>query len=291
MRFLFLFIFFIIGSCIYATDVSFVVYHSKGTVMKTGAKTPLKKGDQLLLKDAVTLGSSSQLVLLCSNYKVIQINKAGAYPVKTLLGLCNKNAASYNSAYFKYVWEQFTSPEGSPDKNPTDYMKNVGAVSRGCNEVATSMRSDTTHFYRGELPVFWNSIYKTSYAVVYDQLYDGAVLKKIPLKKDQPFLLGDLLRGLPAGNYYWQVAGSEGSACERKYVQVWEKKVYKKSIASLVKDIPKYSQAEKAFATAFTLQENFFMAEALTWYKKAAKQEPNNPIYNKAIESFYEKNF
>lgn len=275
----------------FASDVSFVVYHSKQSILKTGAPKALKKGDQLSSKDIVWVGTSGQLVLLCSNYKIIQVSKPGAYTVKALLAMCNKTAASYNTAYFKYVWEQFTRPEGSPDKNPEAYMKNVGAVSRGCNEVTVSIRSDTTHFYAGHLPIFWSAVYDSAYATLYEHAYDGAALRKIPLLKGQPLELGDLLAGVPAGSYYWQVEGSQGSACERKYLELWKKERYKKQIAALLKDIPPSTPAEKAFAAGFLMQEHFFFAEAIKWYRKAIKLEPENSTYNKAIETFYEKNF
>ncbi len=291
MRILFLLFFLIPGFQSFAIDISFVVYHSKGAVMKKGNKKPLKKGDRLLPQDIVNLEGTSQLVLVCSNYKVIQLKKPGAYAVKSLLQLCIKSAAAYNSAYFKYVWDQFTNPEGSPDKNPGEYMKNVGAVSRGCNEYGTSLQSDTVHYYAGSLPVYWRSAFDTVYATVYDQLYDGVAIKKILLQKNQPFLLQSLLQDLPPGNYYWQLEGPQGSACERKYLQLWDKKTYQNQVTSLLKNIPPATSADEAFARAFVLHEHFFMAEALVWYQKAAKLEPKNPIYNKAIEAFYEQNF
>ncbi len=291
MRFIILYFLLAVSPGAFATDVSFVVYYSNGTPMKSGTKKPLKKGDQLFLKDVITIAAPGKLVLLCSNYKAIQLNKPGTYSVKNLLGSCGKSTESYSNAYLKYVWEQFTSPEGSPEKDPSAYMKNVGAVSRGCMEVSTSVKSDTLRFYAGTFAISWSASYQTSQAAVYDQPYDGTALKTLSLQEDKPFEMKDMLRGLPAGNYYWQIQGPNGTNCERKYVQVWNKKTYSQQLSSIRKAIIPSSPAEEAFATGFALQENFFMAEALSWYEKAAKLEPNNPIYKKATETFYDKNF
>ena len=289
MRFLFLVLFLACSIILHATDIAFVVYHSKGANTKAGSKSRLKKGDQLLLKDILTLGEESQLVLVCSNYKVIQISKKGNYPIKKLLLQCKKTAASYSSSYFKYIWEQFTHPHGSPDKNPEDYMKNVGAVSRGCHEVTTSVKTDTVRFHSGYFPVYWDAAYEVSFAVVYNQLYDGAPMKKIQLVKGKPFLLGDLLKGLSTGDYYWQVEGSNGGNCERKYLQLWDKQTYRKAVAALLREIPATTKAEEAFASAFVLEENYFIAEALGFYQQAVKLQPSNPIYKKSLEKFHEK--
>lgn len=275
----------------FGNDISFVVYHSKGSVVKTFSKVNLKKGDQLFLKDAISLSTGSTLILICSNYKIIQLNKKGNYTIKSLLGQCDKNPAAYSSSYFKYVWDELTHPHGKPEKNPEAYMKNIGAVSRGCNESATGIKVDTIHYYSGRLPVYWWSSYKNSYAVVYEQLLDGTSVKKLSLIKEKPVQLNELCKALKPGEYYWQISGDDGSGCERNYLKIWDKPSYTKAIKLYLKEVPVSSAAETAYARAFLLEENHFLSEALQYYQQAVQLNPTNVIYKKSLEKFYETNF
>jgi len=275
----------------FGNDISFVVYHSKGSVVKTFSQVNLKKGDPLFLKDAISLGTGSSLILICSNYKIIQLSKKGNYTIKSLMGQCDKNPASYSSSYFKYVWDELTHPHDKPEMNPEAYMKNIGAVSRGCNESAIGIKADTINYCSGSLPVFWWSSYKNSYAVVYEQILDGAPVKKLLLIKEKPVQLHELFKALVPGEYYWQIAGDEGSGCERNYLKIWDKPSYNKAIKLLLKEVPVSSAAETAYARAFLLEENHFLAEALQYYQQAAQLNPSNIIYKKSLAKFYETNF
>ncbi|RYD69196.1 MAG: hypothetical protein EOP53_27605, partial [Sphingobacteriales bacterium] len=55
-----------------ATDISFVVYFAKGDV-RNAKKIKLKKGDNLTASESFTIGENASLVLVCSNYKVLQL--------------------------------------------------------------------------------------------------------------------------------------------------------------------------------------------------------------------------
>lgn len=274
-----------------ATDISFVVYHIKGNAKKNTAKTVLVKGDKIMQSEMLVLGDKSSIMLICSNYKVIQIDKPGKYPIKNLLQLCDKNQASISSTYFKYVWDQFTHPHGEPDKNPEEYMKNVGAVSRGCNEVAFGIHIDTIYYQSGVLPLYWWASYKNSFASVYEQLLDGAAFKKMLLAKEKPLMLNDLFNTLKPGEFYWQIEGDEGSGCERSYVKILDKNSYEKIVQALIKTVPETTNAETAYLRAYVLEENHFIAEAIVYYQKAVKYNPENKIYKQSLDKFYEKNF
>lgn len=289
-------LFFIFLSCLFiqssfAADISFVIYHSKGSVKKTGTLLNLKKGDKLRTTDILQLGEGSSVMLVCSNYKVIQVSKRGLYPVKGLLALCDKVQKAYSSTYFKYIWEQFTHPHGEPEKDPEEYMKNVGAVSRGCNEVATGIPTDTILYHSGSLPINWWSVYQNSSAAIYEQPLDGAPVKKIPLVKDKPLPLNNLLNQLAPGEYYWQIIGEDGSGCERKYVKIIDKASYTKRVLEIVNAIPVSSPAATAFARAYLLEENHFITEAMEYYRQAVTLDAANEIYKKSFNKFYETKF
>ncbi len=271
-------------------EPSFVVYHCKGNIRKATSKNILKKGDQLFIKDIITLGEGSKLVLVCSNYQIIQLGKKGSYPVKNLLFQC-KQSGSYSSSYFKYVWEQLTHPHGKPEQDPEAYMKNVGAVSRGCNEVAFAMQVDTIQYSSGMLPLQWWAAYNKPTLAVFEQPMDGEAVKKIELTSKVPLPLEELGKNLLPGIYYWQIMGEDWNSCERKYLKIWDKSSYSKAIQALMKCVPITSPAETAYGKAFVLHENHFLAEAHKYYKLAASLNPGNSIYKTSLNKFYETTF
>lgn len=281
---------FMIAFAATAADISFVVYSVTGLVKKN-VSVKLKKGDKILENETIALADKASLVLVCSNYKVIQLNKKGSYTAKSLLAQCSQDAAGYTSSYFKYVWNEFTHPHGKPEANPGEYMKNVGAVSRGCNTVQTGVPVDTIHYLAGAVPVYWHSSYAQAVLRIYDVPADGAPIQKTVLEKDQPINMEQIAKSLPAGEYYWQVTDAEGNGCERNYLKVWDKEAYKARVEALLAGIPVSTAAETAFAKGFVLQENHFLAEALTCYTLAAKLDVKNKLYQKTLSQFYATQF
>lgn len=274
-----------------AADIVFVVYFAKGKVNKAGSKTVLKKGDAIAATETLVLAEQASVVLICSNYKAIQVNKKGNYAAGALLQQCNNAAGSYTGNYFKYVWNEFSHKHGQPETNPREYMKNVGAVSRGCNTVQLGMPTDTIHYYNGALPLYWSSVWSTVFLSVYDMPLDGAPLQKTMLQNGQPIAFDKIMNGLQPGEYYWQMNDPEGNACERTYVKLWDKSSYAKEVERLTAQAPVSMAAETAFAKAFILQENHFLAEALKYYRQASKLAPKNLLYQKALNQFYETAF
>ena len=287
MKLFFTALLFICGTVGMATDISFVVYQSKGMVAKTSSKGLLKKGDKIYLHEMLVLGDQSNVILICSNYKIIQITKKGNYAVKSLVSQCSKNASSYTSSYFKYVWAQLTHPHGSPDKDPEAYMQNVGAVSRGCSMVSTNIKLDTLNYLSGTLPLYWHSAYKNPELRIYDVPMDGGALIKTTLTKEQPVQPAEVFKSLLPGEYYWQITEADGSSCERNYLKIWSVAEYKKQISQILLMVPQTSAAETAFIKGFIMQENHFIAEALKYYRQAAIVNPGNSLYKKTLAKFY----
>ncbi len=291
MKLFFTLLLFNLGTVCRAADISFVVYQSKGMVTKTSSKVLLKKGDQLFVHEMLAVGEQSNVILICSNYKIIQITKKGNYAVKSLVSQCNKNASSYTSSYFKYVWAQLTHPHGSPDKHPEEYMQNVGAVSRGCNMVSTNIKLDTLNYLTGILPIYWHTAYKNPEYRIYDVPMDGGPIIKTALTREQPLQAAAIFESLQPAEYYWQITEADGSSCERNYLKIWAAYEYKKEINSMLKTVPVTSAAETAFIKGFVMEENHFIAEALKYYGQAAKANPKNILYKKKLAKFYNTAF
>jgi len=289
MKFIYVFLLSFLLQSVNANDISFIVYHVKGNITKTSSKQILKKGDQLFLKDVLILKDASSVVLICNNYKIIQLNKKGNYSIATLVQQCYKTSASYSSSYFKYVWNELTHTVGKPEKKPGDFMKNVGAVSRGCTDVVYGMHTDTIQLStNSKLLIHFKTFYNNGYAAIYPELYEGAALIKQKVNLTDSIQIGTLTKTLTPGIYYWQIVAEDGTSCERNYIKIWDQKEYKKIISFLLKDLPVSTPAETAFAKAFLLEENKFNAEALIWYKKAVQLNPSNQTYQQSLSSFYE---
>lgn len=285
-KILFTTVFIFISILVQAADISFVVYYVKGLVSKN-SKIKIKKGDKISANESVVIGDGASIILICSNYKAIQLNKKGTFTAKTLLAQCNDKAASYSGSYFKYVWNEFTHAHGKPEANPEEYMKNVGAVSRGCNMVQTNIAGDTIHMSSGPLPLYWNSIFSSSILAIYDVAIDGAPLQKTILEKEHPADLGTITRALQPGEYYWQIIDTEGNSCERNYLKIWDSLSYHQQVKELLIHVPVTTPAETAFAKGFVLHENHFISEAIRYYAMAAKLAPRNKLYKETLSTFY----
>jgi hypothetical protein len=272
-----------------ANNISFVVYYAKGKTVKAGSTTWLKKGDHLFPKDILTLKDAANLVLVCNNYKIIQLNKKGNYTVANLMMQCAKSSASYSRAYFEYVWYELTHTKGTPQKKPSDFMKNVGAVSRGCSDVWFGLQADSLQMGpNSQLKITFTTFYNNATVALYTEEYDGSPIRKLPLKGSDSIDMGKLLSSVAPGIYYWQVVAEDGSSCERKIISVWSAKAYEKRMTFLWKAVPRTKPAETAFAKAFLLHENKYNAAALYWYQRAVQLNPKQPIYQQALLNFYE---
>ncbi len=287
MRFI-IFIFFLFCSNLtIAQDISFIVYHTQGKITTNTGKSSLKSGDKLYPSNYITLAQGANLILVCKNFEIIRLDIKGRYDVKTLLRKCEKTAPSFTSSYFSYVWDELTHPHGSPEEEPTHYMRNVGSVSRGCSMVETKLPVDTLLYATGRLPIYYITNIKAPHITVYSEAVDGELLLNYPLR-EMPVLI-DTLKTLlkKPGIYYWQITNADGSGCERNVLKILNPKSYKSTIDKILKKLIPAKPAETAFMKGFILEENHFIAEAFNYYKLAGELNPNNKYYKLALSRFY----
>lgn len=288
MKKYFLFLAVLASTLAFAAPPDYVVYFVKGEALKSGSKPArLKKGDQLFSTDKVILRGNAQVVLICKNFTTVQLQKQGAISLNTLQG-CDAAPASLTSTYFHYVWEELTSHHGAPENNPKHYMRNKGAVSRGCTMVQTAIDVDTIYYHTGSLPVFWKSAYRSPDIRFYNAEYDGRLLYKDSLGKN-PVLLNEAVKSLKTpGIFYWEIAGANAESCSRNYLQVLDAADYRQRVDSLLRTILITTPAETAYMKAYILEENHFLAEAFQYYQQAFQLAPRNLIYQKSQNRFYE---
>lgn len=288
MKQLFLFFFLALALGAGAADVEFVVYFSQGKVTKSGGSKSLalKKGDRLFAPDEFLLAEGAQVVLICKNYTTLQLKKKGRYSVAALRAGCRKAGTSFTSSYFQYIWDEFTHVHGTPEKDPKKYMRNTGAVSRGCAQVQTRVAVDTVHYLSGALPVGWSTSFTTPYLRVYDDPLDGMLLRNEPLGA-APLQIEQVASALKGeGVYYWQVTDAEGVGCERNYLRLWKADEYKRAVDGLLKGVVATTPAETAYLKGYVLEEHHFLAEAYAYYRRAARLHPQHRLYKKTVDRF-----
>lgn len=288
MKQLFLFLFLAFASGAGAADVEFVVYFSQGKVSKSGGSKPLavKKGDRLFGGDELQLAEGAQVVLICKNYNTLQLKKKGRYTMAALQAGCRKGGGSFTSSYFRYIWDELTHVHGTPEKDPKKYMRNTGAVSRGCAQVQTGVAVDTVHYLSGSLPVSWRSSFPAPYIRVYDDPIDGMLLRSEPLGA-APLQIEQIASALKGeGVYFWQVTDAEGEGCERNYLRLWKADEYKRAVDRLLEDVLATTPAETAYLKGYVLEEQHFLAEAYAYYRLAARLHPQHRLYKKTVARF-----
>jgi hypothetical protein len=274
-------------SAAFAAPPDYIVYFVKGKVVKTGAKpTIVKKGDQLLNTDQITLAGKAQVVLITKEYVTVQLQKTGTIKLNTLT--TSAAQTSLTSGYFRYIWSEFTSHHDAPEKNPMHYMKNKGAVSRGMPKVQTAIDVDTIYYSRGHLPVYWKSEWDSFYVNVYNDAYEGKLLYKEKLSSDL-VLINEVVSKLQSpGIYYWQVTNKDGWGDDRNYLQLLDPADYRQRVDALLKNSIATTPAETAYLKGYILEENHFQAEAFQYYQKAFQLAPQNSLYQKSQNRFYE---
>jgi hypothetical protein len=274
---------------VHAQDTEFVVYFTKGKISKTGSRSKtLQKGDRLVSADVLQVPDNAELVLICKNYNTVKIKTKGRYTVQNLLTKCSQQPTSFTSSYFHYIWDELTHVHGSPEKDPMKYMRNTGAVSRGCAMVQTSVPVDTVHYAAGNLPIYFKTAHKRPHVNIYNDVQEGVLLVKETLSND-PIQMELLMPKLKEeGEYYWQITDADGTSCERNYLRFWNGSEYQAAVNQLLNSVIATQPAETAYMKGYLLEEKHFLAEAFTYYQLAVKLDPKNTIYKKTLSRFYE---
>ena len=278
-----------ISSLTYAQN-SFLIYTVKGnvTVIENNVTTKAKIGNLLPESAQVVIPPGSVISLICNQATLINLNK-GKVSLSTLSEQCKTTEGSVSSNYLKYVWSQLTTKPGSPEKNRKQFMTNVGAVSRGVNNVWIDPRLDTVKYVSGSFPLSWKSYAEADEFEfsVYDNPEANKAINTIATKAravDAKILAAKMK---PATTTYWTAAVKGEQNAEIKVFEYVPMDVYKTVLASFEQSGPELeTPAAKAFRIAFLLEQAHYLAEAYNYYKKAVTLEPGLPVYKSTLESF-----
>lgn len=269
-----------------AQEPNLLIYYVSGTVGKSGSKKALQKGALLATNEILYLADKASVLIICSDFTVFKVSGKGRYPVKELEKKCKKDPQSFSSSYFKYVWHEFTQKHGSPDHNPLNYMQNIGAVVRGYSAIGQKYSFDTINYFKGSLPLVFDSLPVPVIAAVFTDEYDGGLLNS-KVFTQRKINLESVFNSLPAGTYYWQLMDSTKALTLRKVINILPEGEYLKSVNRITAIVPQSSLAETAFLKAYLLTEKGFLNAAFNYYKEAMKLNPANNDHEKAFKAIF----
>ena len=278
-----------IGSLTHAQN-SFLIYTIKGnvSVIEDNVTTKAKIGRLLPETAQVVVAPGGVISLICNQANLITVNN-GKVSLSTLGEQCKLTDQSVNSNYLKYVWSQLTTKPGSPEKNRKQFMTNVGAVSRGVNNVWIDPRLDTVKYVSGSFPLSWKSFaeaeeFEFSLYTTPDVSTPASTMTTKNRYVDAKSVAAKIK---PTNTAYWTAAVKGEQNHEIKVFEYVPEDVFKTVLASFEQSGPELeTAAAKAFRVGFMLEQAHYLAEAYTYYKKATTLDPEVPVYKSTLESF-----
>nr|WP_294906221.1 hypothetical protein [uncultured Lacibacter sp.] len=270
---------------------SFLVYSVKGTVsiVENNKGTKAQIGKLLTDNSTITVGANSLVSIICNEASLFSITKPGTYSMTQFKDSCLANKSSITSNYLKFIWNQLTTPKGSPEKNRKSYMNNVGAVSRTNISIWIDSRLDTINYYSGDFPISWKCYSDADEFTfdIYEEAENGKpVFQKTVKKTAVPFtdFSSKLKKNKP---YFWQVNVKNEDPERRKVVYIWDKASFEKLLAQIRSaHNGTETAAEENFRIGFLLESARFYSEAYGYYQKAAQLNPDLELYKKTLEAF-----
>ena len=269
----------------------FLVYSVKGSVavVENNKSGKAQIGKLLTDKSNITVGPNSLVSIICNENSLFSITKPGTYNMSQFKDSCLYNKSSITSNYLKFIWNQLTTPKGSPEKNRKSYMNNVGAVSRTNISIWIDSRLDTINYHAGSFPVSWKCYSDADQFDfhIYEDAKEGKPVYEKQVKKTNVSIADFVSKLKPNKPYYWQVFVKNEEPEERKVIYVWDDK----SFNSLVENLRKAhagveTPAEENFRIGFLLESARFYADAYRYYQKAAQLNPELELYQKTLEAF-----
>jgi hypothetical protein len=274
-----------------AQENQFVVYSVKGNVsiVENNVESKAKIGTLIKNGSTVKISQSSFATLICNETRAFSLNKSGNYHTANFKDSCKTGAGSLSSNYMKYVWNEMTKPKGSPEKNRKNYMSNVGAVSRGINNVWIDPKLDTVNYVSGTVPLSWKSFTESEEFdfKLFENAEGGDPIFTKTVKKKHIDIKDILTVIKPGKSYYWtaMVKGEDNE--DRKFLKYWTKENYT-TYYNGIKDANGAAEtdSERNFRLGFLLEEGHFLAEAYNHYLKATQLAPENIFYRSTFMSF-----
>lgn len=274
-----------------AQNSSFLLYSFKGnvSVIENRIESKAKVGKNMNSNASLKVAPGSAVTLICNEAAMFTLSKPGTYQLTKFGDSCKVSNNSVSANYVKYVWAQMTKSSGSAGSNRKAYMNNVGAVTRGINNIWVDPRLDTINYSGGEFPLSWKSYADAkefefmlfNSANIVEPFYTNTVSK---LKISIPVFISKMKAG---ETYFWisAIKGEENE--ERKVLNYVTKETFAAVLSSIKSQAAGFeAPAEQAYRIAFMLEDAHYLSEAYDYYTKAATLDPANALYRSTLMSF-----
>ncbi len=281
-------ILFLLGSFVaHAQQHAFLVYSVTGNVQVNiaGKTAAAQKGQWLDGKEKITLAKNAQVTLVCQSYKPVVISKKGTYALSSFKDSCSHDE-SFSTAYFHYVWEEFSHAHKSVEDDRHHYMKNYGAAVRGNCVHTVENRLNVINYYKGSFYLKWDG---KDAALATLEVYDGDKKVASIVPGRDGYSLDSIASKISGyGQFYWSIKPKGQNECARRELNLVQGKAFDvlsigltSTAAAVTRD-----KAEQYFMLAFMYEERHYFANAWQYYKKAVASDPGQAKYKATLSSF-----
>jgi len=270
-----------------------LVYAVKGkvTAIQNNQETPVKVGKVLKPGTSIRTEKDARVTLVCRQGKPLLLNKEGVYPISRWRDSCRNTPGSVTSNYFQYVWTEMYK-RSDDYKDDLDKNNNLAVVRgeddkyadypEGMTIVEFPPGMDTVNYTGVDLPLSWIS---------YD--YNGKYQFRIYTSKDRKLVFKDSIHAneifvsrfskkLKQGvSYAWTISAHANTGVIRRRILHYVSPEKRDAYIASISDAGELEEdsAAKYFRIAYLLEKKHYLAEAYSYYKKAAESDPEMPLY------------
>ncbi len=273
-----------------------LVYSMKGnvTVIENNKELKAKIGKVLKPGSSVKTQRLAKLTMVCKQGKPLTVTKEGTFPVTKWKDSCITSNNSVTSKYFQYIWDQLYIRS---DDYKLSHPETVGAVVRNEApvrgeeqlEIEFNMAFDTLNYASGTFSLSWtaNMNYAGKYNFVLFDILSGKYLYEDSIDGNS-IMIDKIKKYMRPGNIYgWSVAARKTGVCNGGVIKYTTLRKVSQQINKFQKaiDVPE-DQAAQYFRVAYSLENSHYLADAFSYYQKAAKAAPDVEFYAEKLNEF-----
>ncbi len=271
----------------------FVVYSTKGevTILEKNKSFNAISGKTITFNSSITISEKGGITLICKEGGFYSLTQPGIHSLNNIKDSCHKSNDRVLGNFCKYLWDQAIKQFPDPGIRRKAYFENIQARTRDFFDIWVSPSFNTLNYsgIGGAFPIYWKS-YKDAKEYIFSLYDSGNTAHPFyrTVVRDMKIPVVDLSSRIkPGKTYYWSVSIG-GEYDDPLYVLNYVTNgTFDAALANINKEKPAVEgPAEKTFRTAFMLENAHYLAEAYTYYIKAANLDSGNPLYKDALLSF-----
>jgi hypothetical protein len=237
----------------------------------------------------------AKLTMVCKEGRPISLTREGSFPVELWKDSCNTSHASVSTKYFQYIWDQLY---GRSDDYKRDHPEGYSTISeapvRGNDEkeILITGSLDTVNYASDHFRVSWSASFDHSgpyiFVVKNTKTKKQVYLDSNKMNTRSLYLLKKYMK--PGNSYSWTVSCRETGPVEGGVINYVPVKTVSQHILRLRKatTVPE-EMAAQYFRIGYMLQQDHYLADAYTYFRKAALTDPSTPFYSEMLSEFVAK--